>query len=603
MRVSRLVVVGIALLLVGAVVGSAQGFFEFDYEVSPLGGDVNSGENDYAPVESVDGERLFFTSYRSNGSIGEADIYQMSRPGGTPGGSWTRLMNPGSPFNTKRNDGSAALFRQDKMMIFATEGRSDGLGSTDLYAAKIENGRITTIRTLGSGINSENWESQPAISPDENTLYFVSDRDGGQGKGDIWMATKSGEDSDGFPTWSNPVNLGPEVNSRKDERSPSIALDGRTLYFASNGHDGFGGYDIYMAGYRNGVWSNPANLGSIINSSRDDLFFFAPRSDHPFYFSSARSGGAGELDIYSGTPNVFGRGLFQMTLNMVDDAGNGVDGIAYVIDQKSGDTISRIQTNSGRADYVVYLPAGRSYRVVGISNGITQERRLADVSPEESEIVRLLFGKLTLERIDLSNYSIPFFVTGYYRPNTAEVLEDLFSLKQGVLKPAGYVEEFARYSDEHKRYSAWAKDVDAMFSTVRQQMLENILPRFAATAAENEVLEIRVTGYTDPQPFEGIYYESREATYLDRSGASQRVTQGSTITNRELSGLRAFYSVEQLDKMLAEAPAALSDLYKRLKGEGRIRYVAVAGDVATNRNGERFETQRRITVVLEPVTR
>ena len=69
MRVSRLVVVGIALLLVGAVVGSAQGFFEFDYEVSPLGGDVNSGENDYAPVESVDGERLFFTSYRSNGSI------------------------------------------------------------------------------------------------------------------------------------------------------------------------------------------------------------------------------------------------------------------------------------------------------------------------------------------------------------------------------------------------------------------------------------------------------------------------------------------------------------------------------------------------------
>ncbi len=578
---------------------AAQGFFEYDYEIRTLTGEINSGANDYAPVENSAGDRLFFTSYRSEGSIGEADIFQMSRPSNSPDAPWARLLNPGSPFNTEKNDGSVALFREDRLIIFATEGRADGVGSTDLFVGRVENGRVSSIRSLGATINTKHWESQPAITPDESRLYFISDRPGGEGEEDIWMATKTGEDSEGFPLWSTPVNLGPSVNTEGGERSPTVTLDGATLYFASDGLPGFGGYDIYMTTLRQGVWSVPANLGSIINSDEDDLFFFAPRNDHPFYFASSRGGGRGELDIYSGTPNVFGAGLFQLKLSMTDNKGNPVAGTALVIDTESGDTIARVLTTTGRNDYTLQLPANRSYRVVGQSAGMTQEKSLPPGGPGENREVDFRFGGISLERIDLSDYTIPFFVTGYYRPNTAENLEELFGLRDGILKPAGYIEEFSRGSNTHRQYTEWGNDVEAMFSTVRSALLSNIIPRFQATAGPGDVLEIQVTGYTDPQPFEGIYYDET-ATFF-RGGRPMEVAKGATITNLELSGLRAYFTTLHLNAFLGEGSSEDAELFRRLRNQGRLRFVPIAGDVATDSRGTPFATQRRITVVVDVV--
>ncbi len=576
----------------------SQGFFEYDYDVSPMGVEVNSGENDYAPVETSDGGQVYFTSGREEGSLGKADIYRMSRSGPGEGAKWGRLMNPGSPFNTDGDDGSLALFREDRMIVFATEGRSDGAGSTDLYVARFDRGRLSDIRSLGATINSEKWESQPAISPDERYLYFVSNRPGGLGGGDIWVAEKVGEDADGFPLWGHPVNLGPDVNTKKEERSPTLALDGRTLYFASTGWKGFGGYDIYMTLRDDGAWSTPVNLGSIINSSEDDLFFFAPRNDQPFYFASARNGGAGGLDIYNGTPNVFGRGLFRLTLNLLDNRQNGLDGTGYVLDSESGDTVSRILTVSAREDYVVHLPAGRSYEVIGVTqDGLEQRQHLGAVEPNGAEQVDLIFGARGLngsEQIDLGAYTIPFFVTGYYRPNTTENLEELFDRREGDLKAATYIEQFDRYTPQHQQYTTWGRQVEDMFAEVRYRFLDDLLPRFAATAASDEVLEIRVTGYADPQTFTGSYYEPGTISFVDTRSTTHTITSGDRITNLELSGLRAHYSTLHIDELLSTGPEG--SLYRRLRSEGRIRYVAVAGDVATDVEGERFEVQRRIGV-------
>lgn len=584
-------------LLIGR--SGAQGFFEYDYEIRTLTGEINSEANDYAPVESSTGERLFLTSYRPDGSIGEADSYQMTRPSNSPDAPWSRLLNPGSPFNTEANDGSVALFREDRLIVFATEGRDDGVGSTDLFIGTIENGRVGSIRPLGATINTKHWESQPAITQDENTLYFISDRPGGEGKEDIWMATKSGEDPDGFPLWSEPVNLGPAVNTKGRERSPTVTLDGQTIYFATDGLPGFGGYDIYMTTRRQGIWSEPANLGSIINSDEDDVFFFAPRNDHPFYFASSRTGGRGGLDIYSGTPNVFGVGLIRLELSMTDGKGNPVAGVGLVMDMETGDTVARITTTAAREEYAVQLPANRDYRVLGQSGGVTQEEMLPPTAPGENATVSFRFGEVSLERIDLSDYTIPFFVQGYYRPNTVTNLEELFGLRNGVLKPAGYIEDFPRESSTHKQYIAWGNDVEAMFASVRSSLLNNIIPRFNATAGPDDVLEIQVTGYTDPQPFEGIYHDDR-ATFF-QGGREVEVVKGSTITNLELSGLRAFFTTGHLDGYLSQGSSENTDLFRRLRNQGRIRFVPIAGDVATDERGTPFETQRRITVVVDVV--
>ena len=598
-RASQISFLCTLLLCFTASESRTQGFFEFEYEVERLAGPINSEANDYAPIESSAGDRLFFTSYRDEGTIGEADIYQLSRPSGTPSGEWGRLLNPGSPFNTEGNDGSVALLRNDELIIFATEGRADGEGSTDLFIGRQQNGRVTSIRSLGSAINTEWWESQPAISADEKHLYFVSDRPGGEGKEDIWRATRSGEDADGFPLWSTPINLGPRVNTSGGERSPTLTLDGATLYYASDGLPGFGGYDIYMTTRTGEVWSDPANLGSIINSSRDDLFFFAPRNDHPFYFASARSGGRGGLDIYGGSPNVFGTGLFALTVTMTDDRGVAVAGEGVVVDSERGDTIARVATTTSRESATVHLPAGRSYRVIGRSAGIAQQKELPPGTAGRAERVDFRFGAISLQRIDLSDYTIPFFVTGYYRPNTAANLEELFELREGLLKPAGYVEDFPRGSSAHRQYREWSNDVEAMFSSVRAILLENIIPRFTATARDGDVLEIQVTGYTDPQAFEGVYHD-RTATFYHQ-GKETEVAKGATITNLELSGLRAFYTTIHLNALLGEGTTEGAELFRRLRNEGSLRFVPMAGDVATDSRGTPFETQRRITVVVDVV--
>ncbi len=133
------------------------------------------------------------------------------------------------------------------------------------------------------------------ITDDGSKLLMVSDVKGGQGGRDIYMCTK---DSKG--TWSEPKNLGPEINTKEDEDSPFMLPDDKTLFFSSKGHGGLGGYDIFVSHLENGKWSRPQNLGAPINSAADDIYFSYDENDKKGYFSSSRiKGSYGDMDIYS----------------------------------------------------------------------------------------------------------------------------------------------------------------------------------------------------------------------------------------------------------------------------------------------------------------
>lgn len=570
----------------------AQGLFSYNYDVISLGGQINSPENDYAPFLSVDRTSLYFTSYRDGNSLGEADIF-LARRDGT---GWAEPVNPGSPLNGEGNDGSFSITTDGRTVVFAADDRDDGFGDTDIYIAELADGRLTGVRNLGRTVNTKHWDSQPVITGDGQTIYFSSNRRDGTGGTDIYITHRN---ADG--TWSQAVNAGPEINTKKNERSPYLTPDGGALYFSSDGIAGFGGYDIFMSMREGNAWGQPANLGSLINSEDDELFFFAPSKTERFYFASSRRGGMGGLDLYYGTPNVFGDGMFRLSVSVLDSSTNApLPGVVSIVDITSGDTISTFFTNTVADEYEQILPAGRRYRIV--SRVRDQEPRTADITggnanSEQDVIIR--YGAFNLAEFDLGRYNIPFFVTGYYRPNTERNLEELFPMLKGMLSDASYIERFGKGTKRHNRYKGYAQKIDSLFSAVRSVSLEQVFPRFKQTAGADEVLEITITGYADPQQFVGDYVESDEITFEDKNGARHTLAQGERIGNLELSGLRAWHSARELDRIFTEAAANGHPEYRELMDAGKIRYRYIGG--GESRGSNDYAAQRRIHISISRV--
>jgi outer membrane protein OmpA-like peptidoglycan-associated protein/tetratricopeptide (TPR) repeat protein len=143
--------------------------------------------------------------------------------------------------------------------------------------------------------NDEYSVGHPALTPDGNTMYFVSDMPGGYGMTDLYITEKEGE------SWSTPKNLGPEINTEGREMFPYVDKDGE-LYFSSDGHGGLGGLDIFRVQPReSGSWGKIRNIGAPINSSYDDFGLHYGTDKSYGYFTSDRPDGQGLDDIYTFT--------------------------------------------------------------------------------------------------------------------------------------------------------------------------------------------------------------------------------------------------------------------------------------------------------------
>jgi outer membrane protein OmpA-like peptidoglycan-associated protein len=141
--------------------------------------------------------------------------------------------------------------------------------------------------------NNKNYSvGHPYFSERQNKLYFVSDMPGSYGGTDVYVCEKVGDN------WGQPLNLGPKINTEKNEMFPFIGPDS-ALYFSSEGHVGFGGLDVFKATLDKGkVWKDPVNLGLGVNSDKDDFSFILDKDKRTGYFSSNREGGKGSDDLY-----------------------------------------------------------------------------------------------------------------------------------------------------------------------------------------------------------------------------------------------------------------------------------------------------------------
>jgi outer membrane protein OmpA-like peptidoglycan-associated protein len=198
------------------------------------------------------------------------------------------------------HEGPVAICKTCGVFFITTTFTSHDKGRKDPGKVRTHLLKIFTTRRINGSwsplqpffLNSDEYSvGHPALNPGMDTLYFVSDMPGGNGGTDIYLCTR--KDS----IWGNPVNLGRGINTQGNEMFP-YAGPGDTLYFASDGHCGFGGLDIFSSRKVNGVWAKPENQGIPINSSYDDFSFFPDQGDSSGWFSSNRPGGKGGDDIW-----------------------------------------------------------------------------------------------------------------------------------------------------------------------------------------------------------------------------------------------------------------------------------------------------------------
>ena len=248
---------------------------------------VNSPSDDFAPIISADGNRLYFTSNRDGGKGGQ-DVWSSKREGGR----WTQAQNL-AELNSSADEG-IDTFSQNGKTLYFTADRPGGFGNNDIYMCRRTVNGWTQPENLGPVINSPANDANASLSADGKKLFFVSDRLGGMGGYDVWVSDLGADGK-----WGQPKNIGEPINTDGWEGNVFIAPDGMTLYFSSNGHGGFGGADVFRSILRAAKWSEPENMGDRINTSGNDTYFTIPGSGDLAYMSSSRPGGKGGEDIYA----------------------------------------------------------------------------------------------------------------------------------------------------------------------------------------------------------------------------------------------------------------------------------------------------------------
>jgi tetratricopeptide (TPR) repeat protein len=259
---------------------------------------VNSTYSDYACIPSLDGNKIYFTSKRKGNTGSEQDpiggyfddIYFIQ----FKDNRWSKPKKIPGKINTSNLEVLGCFSADQKRMYFyrLTHEFFD-IYYSDL-TGKEGKGKWSNPKKVTGGVNGKENETSCSISHDGSTFYFVSDKPGGYGGTDIYMCEKmsSGE-------WGPPRNLGENINTKYDEDYPFISSDGATLYFSSKGHKNMGGFDIFYSTIsEDGIWSEPENIGYPINTPADDVSFWLSPDGKTGYYSTAKKGVMGELDVF-----------------------------------------------------------------------------------------------------------------------------------------------------------------------------------------------------------------------------------------------------------------------------------------------------------------
>lgn len=326
-----------------------------------LKGDINTVDDEYFPSLSVDGSALVFTRQiretpDNSKMVSREDLYYTLYQD-------TAYAPPEAfpyPINTGRNEGTQSLSQDGRIMFFTACNRSDTKGGCDIYFCIKSGDKWSDPVNLDYPVNSRYWDSTPFLGQDGKQLFFASNRPGGSGGMDIWQSTLQPDRS-----WSPPRNLGSMVNTALDEMSPIMLVDGKTFFFASNGHIGMGGFDLYQCDLTNPYKSSlPVNLGYGINTCFDEDALTINAGSNFGLFASNRDTSAGK-DIYETDMSRYIPVNTTLTLTgTVRDRTTGLPVGARIEVKPHGDSlISRVEADPLTGEYLLGIPERISYRI------------------------------------------------------------------------------------------------------------------------------------------------------------------------------------------------------------------------------------------------
>ena len=344
-----------------------------DFNPINIGPGINTKDPEYFPTITVDGKTILFTrrieDARVEGPIKEQEDFYVSELNDR--NMWGTAKPMPIQVNTINNEGAPTIASDGRSLIFVAcpdasgtnygEDRT-GKGSCDLFYTKRLGSKWTTPVNIPGALNTANWETQPSFSSDGKTLYFIRGIIGknSTNNSDIYVShlLDNGQ-------WSTAQRLPDIINTPAAEESVLIHPDGKTLYFASRGHVGMGGSDLYMSKLdEQGNWSKPVNLGYPINTKFDENSLMVSPDGEIAFFASDREGGFGDLDIYyfelpadlRPTKTLYFEGyVYDM------NARTPIPGKFQLIDLQNGNEVVLSEADKITGEFLVSLPIDRSY--------------------------------------------------------------------------------------------------------------------------------------------------------------------------------------------------------------------------------------------------
>jgi outer membrane protein OmpA-like peptidoglycan-associated protein len=344
-------------------------------------------------------------------------------------GSWQPAKNMGPPFSTKEDDAINSVSADGNILVLFGNYKGAIGGGDNFYAEKETNG-WSKIKSFPKPVNSIYWDCDGFLTADGKAFLFTSDRPGGigdfhkggdffhgfyEGNSDIYVSVKT--DSG----WSNPINLGPAINTPYTERSPFLHPDGKTLYFSSDGFYGLGGLDVFKSVRKSDSswtdWSEPVNLGKDINTTGFDIAYKITTDGKLAYFSSNRSGGKGGYDIYSITlPEEARPQKNVMTIKgkVTDENNLPLEAQLKWFDLSTNIEAGELRSNPDNGEYLIILPVGSNYNYYAEKQGYYSVSNSIDLTNEknygvmEVDIKMVSIKSLEEKSIKLNNIYFDF---------------------------------------------------------------------------------------------------------------------------------------------------------------------------------------------------
>ncbi len=346
--------------------------------------DINSQYDDKGPVLANGEKTIIFTSRRpmddksktdKEGDFGFFDnVYESYWSDEKK--NWLAADLIRGPINLDGGYNSVSSISSDGTQMFIYRNHNTEAHGGEIFVSKkATSGKWKNPEILLKPINTSYYEDAAVLSPDGNTLYFVSERPGGLGNGDIWMSKKSGSE------WAEPVNLGAPVNTPFDENGLWLAPDGKTLFFCSNGPNSMGLHDIFKTTVdEKGKWSKPVNIGYPINSVNMESKFVMTADKKTAYISSVRDSGLGERDIIMldisnydvmtgvSAPSAPLTATLSGKITTADSTHKALPAEIRILDKNTG--MQSAMTKSGEdGSYTIEFPGGKPFMIEVSSEG------------------------------------------------------------------------------------------------------------------------------------------------------------------------------------------------------------------------------------------